>query len=317
MLLQGFPISYANKVKYFVSNRHLLLQAGNAMTVNVIVALGKQLQILFQKGTISMKENEKFETSCYQYLCNTYGSADTIFTHKGKHDANVPDIEVSLSNGANYYIEAKMKDAQCGQFVLQPDYKTQTFIYTAKSKENSYTDKIKTHMNKYYNRYVNAGTSGEDIILDTSIFYRWVKEYYTSKNVKFFITQSLDYIIFPVNEFDKYFDISACYRCKRSGSSHPSKNNLAELTALLDGLHVDYSLQIGNSKNNAYVTMDYNMHKKYLQGPSYEYFFKLDTGNRYIVTRCSNTWNSNVIFQIKLKAEQNPQDLTIFKNSIL
>jgi len=41
LLLQGFPIEYANKVKNVVSNRHLLMQAGNAMTVNVIEALGK------------------------------------------------------------------------------------------------------------------------------------------------------------------------------------------------------------------------------------------------------------------------------------
>ena len=43
LLLQGFPIEYANKVKDTVSNRHLLMQAGNAMTVNVIEALGKSL----------------------------------------------------------------------------------------------------------------------------------------------------------------------------------------------------------------------------------------------------------------------------------
>jgi len=39
LLLQGFPKEYANKVKYKVSDRHLLMQAGNAMTVNVISAL--------------------------------------------------------------------------------------------------------------------------------------------------------------------------------------------------------------------------------------------------------------------------------------
>lgn len=47
LLLQGFPIEYANKVKNVVSNRHLLMQAGNAMTVNVIEALGKSLIACF------------------------------------------------------------------------------------------------------------------------------------------------------------------------------------------------------------------------------------------------------------------------------
>lgn len=43
LLLQGFPKSYADKVKNLVSNRHLLMQAGNAMTVNVIRELAKSL----------------------------------------------------------------------------------------------------------------------------------------------------------------------------------------------------------------------------------------------------------------------------------
>lgn len=41
LLLQGFPKEYVDKVKNIVSNRHLLMQAGNAMTVDVIEALGK------------------------------------------------------------------------------------------------------------------------------------------------------------------------------------------------------------------------------------------------------------------------------------
>ncbi len=42
-MLQGFPKEYADKVKNTVSNRHLLMQAGNAMTVNVIKLLGKSV----------------------------------------------------------------------------------------------------------------------------------------------------------------------------------------------------------------------------------------------------------------------------------
>lgn len=44
LLLQGFPKKYADKVKDTVSDRHLLMQAGNAMTVNVITALGKSIK---------------------------------------------------------------------------------------------------------------------------------------------------------------------------------------------------------------------------------------------------------------------------------
>lgn len=43
LLLQGFPKERADKVKDVVSDRHLLMQAGNAMTVDVIEALGKSI----------------------------------------------------------------------------------------------------------------------------------------------------------------------------------------------------------------------------------------------------------------------------------
>jgi DNA (cytosine-5)-methyltransferase 1 len=43
LLLQGFPKEYADKVKNIVSDRHLLMQAGNAMTVNVIKLLGQNI----------------------------------------------------------------------------------------------------------------------------------------------------------------------------------------------------------------------------------------------------------------------------------
>lgn len=43
LMLQGFPKEYADKVKHLVSDRHLLMQAGNAMTVTIIKELGKSI----------------------------------------------------------------------------------------------------------------------------------------------------------------------------------------------------------------------------------------------------------------------------------
>lgn len=47
LLLQGFPKDYVDRLGDSVSDRHLLMQAGNAMTVNVIAALADSLQNLF------------------------------------------------------------------------------------------------------------------------------------------------------------------------------------------------------------------------------------------------------------------------------
>ena len=49
LLLQGFPVTYASKVKGTISDRHLLMQAGNAMTVNVINKLGQSIINFIEK----------------------------------------------------------------------------------------------------------------------------------------------------------------------------------------------------------------------------------------------------------------------------
>ena len=43
LILQGFPQEYVDRVRDKVSDRHLLMQAGNAMTVNVITLIGQCL----------------------------------------------------------------------------------------------------------------------------------------------------------------------------------------------------------------------------------------------------------------------------------
>ena len=43
LLLQGFPKNLAEKIKGKVADVYLLSQAGNAMTINTIEAIGKQL----------------------------------------------------------------------------------------------------------------------------------------------------------------------------------------------------------------------------------------------------------------------------------
>lgn len=48
LLLQGFPKSYADRVKNVVTDRHLLMQAGNAMTVPVIKDLGENVKKILE-----------------------------------------------------------------------------------------------------------------------------------------------------------------------------------------------------------------------------------------------------------------------------
>ena len=50
LLLQSFPKESADKVKETVSDRHLVIQAGNAMTVNVINKLGNSLKEFYKEA---------------------------------------------------------------------------------------------------------------------------------------------------------------------------------------------------------------------------------------------------------------------------
>lgn len=263
-----------------------------------------------------MKENERFEIDCVSYLTRTYGNEAVRFIHLGKHDANVPDIETVINGSTRYYIEAKMASAQCGQFVLQPDNLSRTFIYSAKSMPNTFTSQIQSYMNLHYEEFAAAGTRGRAIELDKSVFYNWVKCYYAQKGVSFFITKGRDFIIFPLDCFEEYFDISAVYRCKRSGSCPPTVNNRPELERLLSALQIPYTLNLGRQKG-AFVQTACDLTNRYMQGPFYEYLFRHDSGNTYKIRRLSNTRNSNVIFQIQLKQEQNPAHLKKFQCSLL
>ena len=59
---------------------------------------------------------------------------------------------------------------------------------------------------------------------DSLILANWIIQIYKDKGVKFFITNN--YTILPVERFQDYFDISAKYRTKRSGSRNVGKKNV-------------------------------------------------------------------------------------------
>lgn len=72
---------------------------------------------------------EDFEIDCTDYLNKAFGEY-AYFIHQGGSDSTAPDILVKTNKGTSFYIEAKHCPAQCGQFVLLPDVKSSTFIYS-------------------------------------------------------------------------------------------------------------------------------------------------------------------------------------------
>ena len=262
-----------------------------------------------------MKQWGNFEDKCLEYLKRNYGSTKTYFKAIGKSDSTKPDIEVYVNSNNVFNIEAKMANAQCGQFVLFPSETTPNFVY---SEGNAYplnTDSqaIINKMNNYFDEFKTAGSRGKRIIMDENVFYSWVINYYKSKKVKYFITEVNDgMIIFPIDRFNEYFDISAVYRMKKSGSSSPTKGYFEEIKKILN----DNNAMIEEENEKVFISTTLDLNNKKLCGEKYTYLFRHAKDGKYLVRKLSNTCNSNVIFSIKLKNEQDPLDLAQFVASI-
>lgn len=244
---------------------------------------------------------EDFELECTDYLKKVYGTY-AKFTHKGGADSTIPDIYVETAHGS-FYIDAKHSPAQCGQFVLLPDISTGTFRYSPQNVNhiNTYANKIIEHMNKSFDEYRNAGTAGKDIVMpdNQEIFANWIMKIYKEKGTHFFITNNQT--ILPIERFKEYFEITAKYRIKRSGSSSVGKNRIS---AIKEHITHDYVIQDTRIDGNKLFVISHKpYHNKRFILNGYEYMFSL-RNHEYEIRKLSNTYNANVIFSIKLKSEK-------------
>ena len=261
------------------------------------------------------KKWKEFEEACCIYLNATYGNEQRLFIHHGGSDSTESDIEFKLNENSHFFIEAKMNASQCGQFVLLPDFERKTFSYSDKNKfpENEHSKEIIEHMNNNFVVFSEAGTAGVSINLDETIFNNWIIAYYSSKNARYFISQdkNSEYIIFPISEFGKYFEASAKYRMKKSGSSNPPKKSYYEIENLLSKNQcADFQLE--QTGKHLYLSTEYNMDGQKLHGEDYTYLCVKESPAKFKVTKLSNTEHSNVIFSIKLKKTQIKNDLKQF-----
>lgn len=278
-----------------------------------------------------MSNWEKLENDCYEKLLKDYGKFAKILPH-GKSDSTKPDIEVILPTGENFFIEVKSRNAQCCQFVLFPEDDTKTFRFSERNKmpRTASCNTIIEHMENNYSKYHRPTQSGIDINVTSDTLYNLVDEYYSAKHVKFYMTQDKNgnYIIFPSSKFKNYFNITSCYRKKKSGSGEPGEVHIPEITEAL----VDYSINgsvdiIEIDKPRCFLTADdKELHKERLICTDYTYQLKTNEHSKkiippnvlsyiYEVRKLSNTNNPNVICQLELKdVRQDAEDLKGFED---
>ena len=264
------------------------------------------------------------EKECLEFLKKNYADEKFKFEAEGGSDSTKSDI-LLLKNGiAVFYIESKMKQAQCGQSVVFPNDETRTFIYSPRNKYplNHQTQVILDKMAEDYDRYKNPTSAGIPLDMDKSYFYDWIVAFYKSKEVKYFIVEkntganNLSYdnfLIFPLTHIHKYCDSGAIYRRKTSGSANPTEQNYKEIEEAME-FEGFKKKDIWKDGKYVYVKMDAAPMTYKLLGEEHTYQFKYEANDIFKVTRLSNTSNPDIVFHISLFKDQlqNPLDLDKF-----
>lgn len=268
-----------------------------------------------------MRRGESFELESLKYLKEYYRYNDSIqYVHHNTTDSTHSDIEVLINGESKFFIEVKDTKAQSGQFVLIPNDESQTFLFSPRNKSNPnlITDTIIAHMNSQYENFKNAGKSGCEINLDSKNFINWIISYYKQKNVRYIITKRENMIILPIDKFGEYFNVSAKYRSKKSGSSEPAVRDIPNIINILEckfKIKTDSIIKVlEQGKNKLYVVSKQNLSGTKFDYGKYTYYLsKYEEPFCYEVRRLSNTNNMNVIFSIMAKKEQLNSDLETFK----
>ena len=246
-----------------------------------------------------MEAWRQYEISATEYLCRKFGQY-AKFYQEGSANSTISDIRVSTYNGAYFYIEAKQSPAQCGQFVLIPNDEACEFEFSSRNKnnQNEYSDAIIQFMNQQFHYFRDAGTAGKAINMPNGneIFREWIISCNESKGVRYFISGS--YEIIPIEEISRFFNVSAIYRIKRSGSQDVGLKNLSAVSEYINDNYNNSLVREQGAK--LYVETDNDIHNEKFIVYGNEYA-TTRRSSAYEVRKLSNTFNANVIFSIQLK----------------
>lgn len=269
-----------------------------------------------------MRPGEQFELDCLEYLRKNFEKEGIVFVHHDTTDSTGSDIEVIINGHSEFFIEAKDAAAQSGQFVLLPDDVSRTFIFSPRNKSlpNEMTELIIAYMNEDYDRFNAAGTAGEMLDIDSDIFTQWIIEHYKEKKVKYVISKRKHMLICPIEKFGDYFEVSANFRIKKSGSNEPSGKYVDDVIAALKNQFniTDVYKQTVNGKKKLFANAPANLSKIRFESGNYTYYLSPQAeAGHFEIKQLSNTRNKNVIFSINIKQEQQLTDLEVFKTELL
>ncbi|MGL5983416.1 MAG: hypothetical protein ACRCZR_08815 [Cetobacterium sp.] len=256
-----------------------------------------------------------FENNCVNYLNTNYGNERIKFIEMGKSNSTTSDILVQIDGISKFLIEAKMSQAQSGQFVVLID--NDKFIFSSKNKtsEDDYSKFIVNYLNQYFSKYKDVGTTALKIDIPMSYFSNWIKSYYKSKNVKYVITEYMNnFIILPIEKYDLYFNISSNLRRKTSGSNDlPNCYIDTFKDHLKNKIGVPFEIIKNGKKQFLETTACLDRYKVNLSGVD---IYITKDNEDLIIKKLGKTKNPTIIFSITSTIEQIPEDLIEFKKFI-
>lgn len=276
-----------------------------------------------------MSKNEpswaKLESEVAEWLNSKVSDSNVSFQQCGGSNSTVSDIQIITNNKfTGRFIEVKSANAQAGQFVLFPNMTTRTFEYSTKN-HSDYNNPINElvvseildFMDENFGSYANAGTKGVEIVFpelsaeDNSRFFAlWISDYYSNvKHAEWLATKDSNnnIILLPFSKLAEYFDVTACYRVKKSGSSSvkSSCKTLETVKQAIISLNPDNVPEFTIVDNKLYAKFE--TIPQNLGNADYHLAIKGEWGTLFEVRKLSKTFNSNVIFSLKLKQLSNEQ----------
>lgn len=258
-----------------------------------------------------MENWEIFENESLEHLQTNYENNGTKFKSQGGSDSTIADIEVLKEDGQIFFMETKMPEAQSGQFVLLEEDDKFIFSSKNKSESNLMTDSIKKYINDNYAIYKNVGTAPIKIDLPSSYFSSWIINYYQNKGVKFVISKFQgDFVIIPIEKFAKYFEISAFFRRKKSGSSALPKKYISNVVNFFP------NCQVNTIGNKSFLHSSTHQDKEQFPIGGINIQLSLKAPEVFEIRKLGTANNPNVIFGIKCKKRQEQSDLELFKSKI-
>lgn len=248
-----------------------------------------------------MQNWKNYELECLLYLQKNFGNY-AKFELQGGSNSSISDISVTTATH-NFFIEVKSDKAQCGQFVLLPNFEKNQFEYNKKNKSsiNLPIKKIISFMNSNFVHFSKPSTTGIKINMPNGekIFSQFIKQHYRRKNVYFFISGQFQ--LFPLDKVEQFFSISAVYRQKKSGSRETSASFLNDVESAIQK-HIDLNqIELGIINKRVFVSSEYDINKLRFNSTHNNYMLSHKKGNLYEVRTLSKTNNANVIFSISLK----------------